>query len=446
LDQIREPASSLMAPPYDVISEEEQAALHDASPHNVIRLILGKKKTGDSDWDNRYTRTADLLNRWEGSDVLIRSSAPSLYVTSQSYDPGDGTGVKTRWGLIALVRIEDEDSGVILPHERTFSAHKDDRLRLMRATGAQFSQIFSLYEDARGDVFKGFRETLAGPPDLSFDLPDGNAHRMWIVRDLNVIAGVAHAMKDKTLLIADGHHRYETARNYRNLMRARYGMRPSDRSFEFVMMYLSNLADSGLSVLPAHRLIRFIGDEPDVSFPRRAERRFDLSPLPWRLTEAPARAADLRVLLQEAGRDTVAFAYYRHGHDQGTLFRLRPGATRDMGEDLHPSLQKLDVLVLSRLVFQKSLGYDLDALDDERRFFYESDMAKALASVAGGSMEMGFFLNPTRIDHVREVASNRLVMPRKSTYFYPKVISGLLFNRMDPHEHIRFPRPGTQAP
>ena len=446
LDRIGEPASHLMAPPYDVISPEEQEALYNASPYNVIRLILGKKKTGDSDWDNRYTRTADILKRWGGSDVLTRSPVPAMYVTSQSYDPGDGTGAKTRWGLIAVVRIEDEGSPVILPHERTFSAHKDDRLRLMRATGAQFSQIFALYEDPEGAVLGGFREALELPPDFAFDYRDGTGHRMWTVRDPGVLAAAAFAMKDKSLLIADGHHRYETARNYRNLMRTRYGMRPSDRSFEFVMIYLSNMADPGLSVLPSHRLIRFLGDEPETAFPEGAERWFELSPIPWPLSRAPQRTAELRDHLEKAGSGTVAFAYFRHGSETGTLFRLRPEAVRDMGQDLHPSLQKLDVLVLSRLVFQRSLGYGLEALDDERRFFYESDMEKALSSVAGGDMEMGFFLNPTKIEHVREVASHRLVMPRKSTYFYPKVITGLVFNRMEPDEHIRFPEPENQTP
>lgn len=440
LNRIGEPASRLVAPPYDVISQEEQAALYDASSYNVIRLILGKKKTGDSDWDNRYTRAADTLKRWCGTDVLFRSPTPSMVVTSQSFDPGDGTGPKTRWGLIAGVRIEDEDSPVILPHERTFSAHKDDRLRLMRSTAAQFSQVFALYEDPDGAVFEGFREALDSPPELEFEAQDGTGHQMWVIRDRSVLAGAAAAMEGKTLLIADGHHRYETARNYRNLMRARYGMRPSDRSFEFVMMYLSNMADPGLSVLPAHRLIRLLGDEPETMFPQGAERWFDLSPLPWHLSDAPSRAAQLRAHLETAGKETAAMAFYRHGCEEGTLLRLRPGAERDMGDELHSALRKLDVLILSRLVFQRSLGYSLEALDDERRFFYESDMEKALSSVSRGEMQMGFFLNPTKIHQVREVASNRLVMPRKSTYFYPKVISGLVFNRMDPHEHIRFPR------
>ncbi|MCF8063048.1 MAG: DUF1015 domain-containing protein [Deltaproteobacteria bacterium] len=437
-DRLGAPAS-LLAPPYDVISPEEQESLYASSPCNVIRLILGRKKTGDSDWDNRYTRTAETLKRWVAADVLVRSPGPAFYVTSVRYDPGDGSGPKTRWGVIALVRIEDEGSPVILPHERTFSAHKDDRLRLMRATSAQLSQIFALYEDPSNDVLGCFREALGRSPDLAFDYMDGTVHRVWAVRDRSVFSAVASAMADRSLLIADGHHRYETARNYRNLMRVRHGHRPSDRSYEFTMIYLSNMADPGLTVLPSHRLIHFLGDERETGFPDGVERWFEVSPLPWRLSEAPDHASAMRELIQKAGRDTVAFAHFRRGNEKGLLLRLRPGAEQDLGEDLHPSLRKLDVLVLSRLIFQRSLGYSLEALDNEDRFLYESDMRSALRGVASGECEMGFFLNPTKIDHVREVASNRLVMPRKSTYFFPKVLSGLVFNRMDPHELIQSP-------
>lgn len=428
-----------MAPPYDVISPGEQESLYEASPYNVVRLILGKKKTGDSDWDNRYTRAADTLKRWVGSDILVRSTSPCLYLTSQTYDPGDGSGSKTRWGLIALVRIEDEDSPVILPHERTFSAHRDDRLRLMRATAAQFSQIFALYEDPENEVLGGVRGVLQDPPALSFRYRDGFEHRMWVVKDQAICAQIAASMRDRRLLIADGHHRYETSRNYRNLMRARFGMRPSDRSFEFTGMYLSNMADPGLTVLPSHRLVRGPGGGPVASLPESVKRWFDVTPLPWTLHEARDRIQDLRHLIAETGRDTVAFAYYGHRGGEGALLRLRPGMAREMGEDLHPSLRKLDVLVLSRLVFQRALGFSREELDNEKQFHYESDMERVLSMVAEGRTDMAFLLNPTRIEHVREVAANRLIMPRKSTFFYPKVLTGLVCIRMDPHEHIQRP-------
>ena len=164
--------SRLVAPPYDVISEDEQEAFHQAHPFNVIRLILGKKKIGDSDWDNRYTRSADQFRLWESNDILVRSDRPSVYLTSITYKPEDGGGTRLRWGLIVLVRIEDEGSDVILPHEKTFSAHKEDRLKLMKASSAQFSQIFGLYEDSENRVSGYLESIIEAPPDIFFDYKD----------------------------------------------------------------------------------------------------------------------------------------------------------------------------------------------------------------------------------------------------------------------------------
>ena len=206
--------SRLVAPPYDVISEGEQEEYYQTDPHNVIRLILGRKKRGDSDWDNRYTRAADLLKRWESDDLLIRPDYPAIYVTSLTYDPGDGTGPGIRWGLIALVRIEDEGSGVILPHEKTFSAHKDDRLRLMRACNAQLSQVFGLHDDPDNSVFKCIKNAINIPSQISFDFKDGTSHQMWIVQnpsmgdDTGSTARVTRVTDGDTIRLEIAHRRY----------------------------------------------------------------------------------------------------------------------------------------------------------------------------------------------------------------------------------------------
>ncbi len=426
-----------MSPPYDVISPEEQEELHALSEHNAVRLILGKRKTGDSDWDNRYTRSARTLDRWTAEGVLVQSEAPAMYLTSQSYRQANG--VKTRWGLISLVRIEDEDSGVILPHEKTFSAHREDRLHLMRATGAQFSQIFALYEDPGNQALRCLGRIPKDPPQVSFTFRDGTEHAMWAVKDRDLLAGAAEAMAGRSLLIADGHHRFETSRKYRNMMRARYGMRPGDRSFEFVMMYLSNMNDPGLTVLPAHRLIRSARGVSPGELLGRLSRWFQVTPLPWTLDGAPGKSAELRAVLAEAGRGSIAFGAYFHGEPTGRLLELEPGAGEDVGDDLHPALKGLDVMVLSRLVLQRGLGFRREDLDNDKQFLYESDMVKGLRRVRAGASDILFLLNPTKTEQVKEVAANRLIMPRKSTYFYPKVITGLVFNRMDPHERIEKP-------
>ena len=435
----RSDISSLVAPPYDVISEEEQEGYYQSSPYNVIRLALGKKKMGDSDWDNRYTRAADDFDRWQSDDILTRFDQPVLVLTSLTYDPGDGSGSRVRWGLIALVRIEEEDSGVILPHERTFSAHKDDRLKLMRACNAQLSQIFGLYEDPEQTLFHFFDWVINSPPKVSFDFKDNTSHKMWVIRDWTLFQKVAEAMVDKSIFIADGHHRYETARNYRNIMRARYGRRPVNRAYEYVMMYLTSMDDKGLTVLPSHRLIkRCRGFKIDL-FLERISQWFEVDILPPSGSSLTSECLHLSRLLEEKGRSACSLGFRFHGHEAFYILSLKPGRGEERLQDLHPSLKKLDVLLLSRLVLQGGLGFTRADLDDEKVFYYESNLTKAVSEVDAGSYQMVFLLNPTKIDHVKEVAGNTLIMPRKSTYFYPKVLTGLVFNKIEPHEIIQVP-------
>ena len=431
--------SSLVAPPYDVISEEEQDAFYQAHPNNVIRLILGKRKTGDSDWDNRYTRSADCFKRWETEDVLIHSDFPSMYVTSHTFDSNDGSEPKTRLGLIALVRIEDEGSGVILPHEKTFSAHKDDRLKLMRACNAQFSQIFSLYEDPDNRVLDPMREAIEGQPLASFEFKDGSRHALWTVPHRPLFKKVADALFDKRIFIADGHHRYETARNYRNSMRARYGTRPPNRSYEFVMMYLTSMDDEGLVILPSHRLIKRCDTFSPGVFFEKIKEWFDIEEMPFPKTYSKTAVASFKRALAEKGQSRSTIGFFHQGSERFSMLSLKPEKRDEMGEDLHPSLKQLDVLVLSRFLLQRTLGFTLEDLNNEEIFHYESSLTKAVGLVESGTYQMVFLLNPTRIEQVKEVAGNRLIMPRKSTYFYPKVITGLVFNKIDPYEIIQVP-------
>jgi len=431
--------SSLVAPPYDVISEEEQDAFYQAHPKNVIRLILGKRKMGDSDWDNRYTRSADCFKRWETEDVFIRSDIPCMYVTSHTFDANDGSEPKTRWGLIALVRIEEEGSGVILPHERTFSAHKDDRLKLLRACNAQFSQIFSLYEDPENRVLGFAKEVTEGRPLVSFEFKDGSHHALWPLPHRALFKKAAEALLDKRIFIADGHHRYETARNYRNSMRARYGYRPPHRSYEFVMMYLTSMDDEGLMILPSHRLIKRCDTFHAGAFFEKIGEWFEIEEVPYSKTAGQTAVASFKRALAEKGQSRSTIGFFHQGKSSLFLLSLRPEKQHDMGDDLHPSLKQLDVIVLSRFLLQRTLGFTLEDLNNEEIFLYQSGLRKAVAMVESGSVQMAFLLNPTRIEQVKEVAGYRLIMPRKSTYFYPKVITGLVFNKIDPYEIIQVP-------
>jgi uncharacterized protein (DUF1015 family) len=436
---VRQDFAAIVAPPYDVISPEEQEAYYQTDPYNVIRLILAKKKIGDSDWDNRYTRAADSFKRWESAGILLRSDQPCIYLTSLEYEPGNGESRRTRWGIIVLVRIEDEDAGVILPHERTFSAHRDDRLKLMRACNAQLSQIFGLYEEPDNTILDILRNEIDFPPQVEFDFNDGTNNRMWILERPRVFKRVAEVMKDKSIFIADGHHRYETARNYRNMMRARHGLRPENRSYEYVMMYLSNMSDEGLTILPSHRLVKQGPDIEPESLLEKVKRWFDIDELPFGAVECIEDCTPLKQGLQQAGRLNTAIAFYHNKAGKFFLLSLKHGARDHLGDDLHPSLKELDVLVLSRFILQKGLGLTLKDLDNDEIIHYQSSMTNAVSQVQSGDYQMAFLLNPTKIDHVKKIAGNSLVMPRKSTYFFPKILTGLVFNKINPNEIVEIP-------
>ncbi len=431
--------SRLMAPPYDVISQKEQVALYQADPHNVVRLILGEKKTGDSDWDNRYTRAADDFQRWQSNGALIRAKEPSFYLTAMTYRPGNGDPERVRWGIILLVKIEDPDSGVVLPHERTFSAHKDDRLKLFRTCNAQFSQIFGLYEDPENAILEECQKFSDPSPRMDFELPDGARHRMWIISRARLFEKVSDLMQNKSIFIADGHHRYETARNFRNIMRARFGEKPVNRSYEYVMMYLSNMNDAGLTILPSHRLVKMDSKFDPENMLKKAAHWFEIQQFSRNHKNIKEEASELKRLIKENGTERTAIGFYHNQSDQWRLLCLRPGMEQEIGEDLHPSLRNLDVLVLSRLILQKCLGLTPKDLDNEDIIRYESNISTTMQAVDSGEYQMAFLLNHTRMDQVKDVARNSLVMPRKSTYFFPKVLTGMVFNKIDPHEIIHAP-------
>jgi uncharacterized protein (DUF1015 family) len=435
---------AVIAPPYDVISDKEQDDYYKRDPYNVVRLILGKKKTGDSDWDNRYTRAADLFKRWEAEDTLVRPPVPSMYLISITYQSPETRETRTRWGFIALARIEEPDSSVILPHERTFTFHREDRLKLMRACNAQLSPIFGLYEDEGNEILSTFGDTKDSPPMAWFKDTNGYCYQMWQVTSKSVLEEIAFKMASKSIIIADGHHRYETARNYRNLMRSRSGAHSLNRAHEYAMMYLSNITDKGLTILPTHRLYTSYPNFVMREFLAAARTHFDVHSFPLGESNREDLASVLSSRLFEYGRKGTCIGLYHAESKDYHLLCLKPEAIEEIGDDVHPSLKKVDVLVLSRLIFQRILGISRDALDDETIIHYESNTNGALSSVLSGDYQMVFLVNPTKIEQILEVTGNSLLMPRKSTYFYPKITSGLLFNKIDPRETILYKLPSPE--
>ena len=426
----------IITPPYDVISEKEQEEYYNSHPNNIIRLELGKKKESDSDLENRYTRAADYLKKWESDAILTRSGEDTIYLTSHSYDPGDGNGTRIRWGFVALVKIEEEGSGVILPHERTFSAHKDDRLKLLKACSTQLSQVFGLYDDSGDRMLDELRKFSNTLPEISFTFKDGTEHKMWCITDIDAIKKVAISMKDKSIFIADGHHRYETSRDFRNFMRGKNGP-GANKPYEYLMMYLTDMGEEGLTILPSHRLIKKVEGFELVSFLEKAGQYFEIEKMLPGESRAKEHLTELKSVLAEKGAENSAFIFHCSQDSGYYLMSLKPGTMDEMEKDLHPSLRKLDVIVLSRLIFQKSLGFTKADLDKDSIFQYNSNLLSALALVDSGECEITFLLNPTKIEQVQEIARGSLIMPRKSTYFYPKVLTGMVLNKIDPDDKIQ---------
>ena len=420
--------AQVTTPPYDVISKEAQAAFHARHPHNFIRLTLGQANPDDDARNNPHTRSAAFFQRWLADGVLRRDDRPAFYLKAITYTH-DGASV-TRFGLMALVGVEPFERRIILPHERTFSKVRSERLELMKATRCNYCPIFSLYPDD-GSVLASLEKAIDGTdPIVAFNDDQGHRHRLWRITDPTLHQQVADAMQDKRLFIADGHHRYETALNYREHLRQTDPAFDDRHPANFVMMYLCSMGDPGLIILPAHRLLKAVDQRQLVQALETARECFDVTPFAFSANDRQAvEKAFLGAL--ESGAENQRIGVYGHRQAAFYLLTLKPGVMdRRFAATLAPELRTLDVTVLTQLIFMQILGFDQARLDNEQLIGYASMAADAIGAIDDGSFEVAFLLNPTRIEQVQAVAQEGLVMPRKSTYFYPKVKSGLVMNAL----------------
>ncbi|MDA8307341.1 MAG: DUF1015 domain-containing protein [Deltaproteobacteria bacterium] len=426
--------SQVTIPPYDVISAEEQRAFHENNPYNFIRLELGLTSPEDTPVNNPHTRAAAWIEQWTQRGILVRNPEPSIYRYELDYKT-ESDQVKTRKGFICALRLEDFSSGMVRPHEKTFQTAKNERFSLMLACNANLSPVFGLYPDVSGLVYSALCGGTSADPAVSFTDATGMAHRLWPVTDRLILDRARKLMLDKPIFIADGHHRYETALNYRNEIRKRNGGGSPNASYEFVMVYLTAMNDPGLTILPTHRLLRNLGDWDCERFVERAKSLFDVerfearngTQLKWR--EA-IRAGGLR-------KDTAIGVYCRKAECVYVLTAKRSEASSVLaGKGTPRALRPLDVVVLDQLLLRDLLGLSDQFLADERNISFMHDFAEAVEAVRSNRFDAGFFINHTRIEQVREVASAGLTMPHKSTYFYPKVTSGLVINPLLPNEEI----------
>jgi len=422
--------SDVVAPPYDVISPQQQDQLHQRHPNNVIRLILGKVKKNDTAQNNRYTRAAAFFKTWLEEKILVRDQLPALYLSSVAF-PIENSFV-TRFGLVALVRLEPFEKGVVLPHEKTFSKVKSERLELMKACHANFSPIFSLYSDHNGILETSKQVAVHHAPDMEMFDSNGFLQKLWRITDTSVHQAISEAMVNKTIFIADGHHRYETALNYRDWVARHTRNFSDDHPANFLMMSLSSMEDPGLVILPAHRILSHVGAEALDAFSKKIEQYFEIKTFDFKHREMDTvREQFIKALHSNNERNCIGV--YMKNHQAFTLLILKPGMMEKLFSDEIPkSLRNLDVTVLTRLIFMDILGFDQNRLDNEKLITYASEDKEAIATVLNGDYDVTFILNPTKIEQVQQVARKGLIMPRKSTYFYPKVISGHVLNSLVP--------------
>ena len=391
--------SQVIAPPYDVITPADRDALYGRSPYNVVRIDAGRDLPEDNERENKYTRARALYDEWLQSGILRREGGPAFYAYRMEYRIGGAR--KTLTGLFGLVKLVELGEGVY-PHEATHSKPKHDRLSLMDSLGANTSPIYSLYEGPASATASALAAAATGPAYMQAIEEDGTVHALWPVTDASAIASIQSELRGRKIFIADGHHRYETALDYRDSSRRKSGAAPDAvLPTDYVMMFLADITDPAITVLPTHRLVRC-----DVSgLKDKLSRFFEIEKL--------APDADIPASIEGRAR---TFGMYAGGGS----YRL----TLKGGDltDINPTLAGLDVVVLHEMVFGRLLSVDAIA--------YEMDPATVLGKVLSGEYDAAFFLNPTPVGSVQSVASARLRMPPKSTYFFPKIQTGFVMNSL----------------
>lgn len=406
--------TELVCPPYDIISEEQRKAYIEENPYNIIRLELPK------DGDDPYKKANEIFEDWKQQGILVYEDKPALYIYEEEFTAYGKSG-KVK-GMICRVKIEEFSKGVVLPHEFTLSKAKEDRLNLMKATNSNFSQIYSLYMDNEHTTTSKLDTLSSGAPDIELTDADGVTHRLWIVTDEKEIDSICGDFADRKLYIADGHHRYETALNYRNYCREKGASKEGD-AVDYQMMMLVDMEHPGLVVFPTHRLVRDLKGFDAKKAMQQCGEYFEVT----EKTDLTQVEPTLTRLYDEGEK---AFAFYS-GDDNWTLLKLKSlDVIKQLLPDASEATQGLDVTILHTLILEKIFGIDKENMAKQINLTYTKTFEDAVESVKGGNFQCAFILNPTRVTEIRDVASAGEKMPQKSTYFYPKQITGLVMNEL----------------
>ena len=424
--------SLVIAPPYDVISSEDQDRLYEQSSHNIIRLIKGKGSPKDNDQDNTNTRANEVFQKWLRDGVLAEDPDEAIYACQDVYKLTDGIQ-KVRKGFIALFKLEAFGSGSIYPHERTLAGPKEDRFQLMKACSANFSSIFSLYSDPEGKTEEILKGIWSQPPDMEILSQERILHRLWKINDPPVCKKIQDAMAGQKVFIADGHHRYETALRYQSFRKEKGGMKDGNLPYDYCMMYFSNTEDPGLSILPYHRIVKNLPQDLLDHLEERLKTWFDIKRIYFdgiAITESAARKQLLHWMTQ-IGRERSTFGLYM-GHQRYYTLSLKRSVNI---EEIVPGegsmvWKSLDVNILHSLIFEKMLHISSQDFEKKKTLSFVSDLNKAINLVNIRNCQAAFLVNPTSMNQVKAVAINGEKMPQKSTFFYPKLPSGLVIRRI----------------
>lgn len=404
----------LVCPPYDIISDQQREEYIKTNPHNIIRLELPKG-------DDKYNKAAEILKDWLENGILIKEDKPAIYIYEEEFTAyGERKAIK---GIICRVKLEEFSKGIILPHEFTLSKAKEDRLNLMKATNCNFSQIYSLYMDGGKNTLGKIDSLSKSEPDIQLQDNDNVTHRMWIIKDEKAIADICSDFTDRKLYIADGHHRYETALNYRNYLREQ-GLAKEGDACDYQMMMLVDMEHPGLVVFPTHRLVRNLD-----SF--NAERVIDGCKEYFDVTEHSDINTIESTLMELYNQGKKAYAFYCGGSSYKLLVLKDTNIIKKLLPNASTATQQLDVTILHTLILEKIFGIDAENMAKQINLTYTKIFDEAISSVQQGNSQCAFILNPTRVSEIREVASNGEKMPQKSTYFYPKMITGLVMNQLE---------------
>jgi uncharacterized protein (DUF1015 family) len=404
------------APPYDVINERERTALLARSPYNVLAVDLPKHVEGAG--VDEYEAAGTLFEHWQREGALVREQEPALWAHTQEYTGPDGV-TRTRRGFFCAVRIEEYGAGRIRPHERTHPGPKEDRLRLTRATRCNLSPIFSLYSDPRHAAWAALAPFTNEEPWGEVRDGDGTVHRIWRVGDTDVIAAARDAASGSELLIADGHHRYETAQAYAREMDAANPTAGSGAAHHFVLMCLVALEDPGLTVFATHRLVDGLDDERRAALRRTIERDFQAEEV------APESLSDI----ERASGENFELGFVDAREDRALRLRLKDQAIADAALAGHSEAYRhLDTGVLEATLLKGPLALTEADISHLNGFGYARTAGDALAQLRSGAYDVAFLMRPTPVEQVKAVAEAGENMPPKSTYFFPKVLTGLLFN------------------